>query len=186
MMWLEVTVIAFALSFFSAKSQCELSYSFVSTAAFNCYWSFVVSVTWNGTTITGPVLIYSDELPVDPSATTTGDPNEPGALICKSEDRAAVSWHYTPGQIVRGPEHTDTFKATSTGTGIIPSVSRLLLNKVNTEVNNNDLNGLWHCRLNGVKETDQISNNQYDEQINVGIFSRGKFKLRHGLTTTRV
>ncbi len=126
-----------------------------------------VSVTWNGTTITGPVLIYSDELPVDPSANTIGDPNGPGALICRSEDRARVSWHYTSGQIVRGPEHTDTFKAIRTREGVIPSVSQLLLNRVNTERTNPDLNGLWHCRLNAVGQT------EYDEQINVGIFSRG-------------
>ncbi len=66
-----------------------------------------VSVTWNGTTITGPVLIYSDEIPVDGSSNNTiDDPNGPGALICRSEDRARVSWHYVSGIIVRGPEFT--------------------------------------------------------------------------------
>ncbi len=126
-----------------------------------------VSVTWNGTTITGPVLIYSDELPVNSSANTIGDPNEPGALICKSEDRATVSWHYTRGQIVRGPEHTDTFKAIRTGEGVTPSLSQLVLNRENTEINNANLNGLWHCRLGqGV-------------EIDVGIFSRRGGKVLH-------
>ncbi len=138
-----------------------------------------VSVTWNGTTITGPVLIYSEELPVNMSANTIGDPNGPGALICRSEDRARVSWHYTRGFIVRGPEETDTFKAIRTGEGVTPSLAQLLLNRVNTEVNNNDLNGVWHCRLNASPERDNI-NSQFEEQINVGIFSRGGGKVLHG------
>ncbi len=124
-------------------------------------------MTWNGTTITGPVLIYSDELPVDPSANTIGDPNGPGALICRSEDRSTVSWRYVDGGIVRGPEFTDTFKAIRTGEGVIPSLSQLLLNRENTEITNANLNGLWHCRLRpGV-------------EINVGIFSRGGGKVLH-------
>ncbi len=130
-------------------------------------------MTWNGNTITSPVLIYSDEIPVDPSATTIGDPNGPGALICRSEDRATVSWHYVHGGIVRGPEFTDTFKAIGTGAGVTPSLSQLLLNRVNAEITNPDLNGVWHCRLNGARQRDSQTNNRYDEQINVGIFSRG-------------
>ncbi len=45
-----------------------------------------------------------------------------------------------------------------------PRLSQLL---VNAELSAPNLNGLWHCRLNVV----DIS--VYDEQINVGIFSRG-------------
>ncbi len=73
------------------------------------------------TTITGPVLIYSDELPVDPSANTIGDPNRPGALIMQTGAR--VSWHYTRGQIVRDATFSDTFKQIRTGEGVIPSGS---------------------------------------------------------------
>ncbi len=124
-------------------------------------------VTWNGTTLTGPVLIYSDELPVNRSASTIGDPNSPGALICTSEDRARVSWHYTKGVTVRNAILNDTFKAIGTGEG----VSQLLLNRQNTEGSNPDLNGVWHCRLNAREP------NLYDGQINVGIFSRGEGEL---------
>ncbi len=113
---------------------------------------------------------------MDQSANTIGDLNGPGALICRSEDRTRVSWHYTSGQIVRGPEYTDTFKAIRTGAGVTPSLAQLLLNGENTEINNIDLNGVWHCRLNASPELDVI-NSQFEEQINVGIFSRGGGKV---------
>ncbi len=125
------------------------------------------------------MLIYSDEIFLD-SDTTIGDPNRPGALICRSEDRARVSWHYTRGQIVRNAIDNDTFKQIRTGEGVTPSVSRLALNRENTEIPNTDLNGVWHCRLNGVNVKDSHMNSRYDEQINVGIFSRGGGKKLHG------
>ncbi len=136
-------------------------------------------MTWNGTNITGPVLIYTDELPVDPSANTIGDPNSPGTLICRSEDRARVSWHYARGATVRNAIYNDTYKAIRTGERVTPSLSQLSLNRENTEINNVDLNGIWHCRLNAVGIRDSDSNSGYDEQINVGIFSRGEGKLSY-------
>ncbi len=138
---------------------------------------FAVSVTWNGTNITGPVLIYSDELPVDPSATTIASPNGPGALICRSDDRARISWRYTDGENVRSEAfNDDTFQQIRTGEGVTPSVSQLLLNRVNTEVDNPNLNGVWHCRLNGAR-LDDYYYSRYDGQINVEIFSRGGGKV---------
>ncbi len=137
-------------------------------------------MTWNGTTITSlvprPVLIYIDELTLDLSANTIADPNSPGALICRSEDRATVSWHFIMGVIVRGPANsaTDDFKAISTMEGATPSVSQLLQNRANFELTNTNLNGVWHCRLNAVGESG------FEEQINVGIFHRGAGKGLHG------
>ena len=130
---------------------------------------YAVSVTWNGSTITGPVLIYLDEILVDSHTTTDiGDPNRPGALICRSEDRATVSWHFTDGILVTvapTPSST-TFKQVKSGTGVIPGVSRLSLNRENIDRTDNRTNGLWHCRLN--------TGSTYDEQVDVGIFNRGK------------
>ncbi len=171
MMWFEVVIVTFSLSFFSVKSQCEFT-SLVLALLLPLKWFFVVSVTWNGTTITGPVLIYSDELPVNPSANTTGDPNRPGALICRSEDETRVSWHFINGFFVRGPEFTDTFKQIRTGEGVTPSLAQLLLNRENTERTNPSLNGVWHCRLNSSPLRDG-ENSEFQEQINVGIFYRG-------------
>ncbi len=129
-------------------------------------------MTWNGTTITGPVLIYSDEIPVDMNANTI-DQNRPGALICRSEDRARVSWHFTTGIIV-GTFTSDTFKQIRTQDEIA-SISQLLLNRENIEINNH-FNGVWHCRLNatGLRDDNRHERGRYGEQINVGIFSRGE------------
>ena len=47
-----------------------------------------VSVTWNGTTVTGPVLIYHDEILVDPGPSySIGDTDRPGTLVCRSDSR---------------------------------------------------------------------------------------------------
>ena len=52
-----------------------------------------MTVTWNGTTITGPVLILQDELIRDnrtnPLATAMD-----GTVICRSENQTQVGWHY--------------------------------------------------------------------------------------------
>ncbi len=134
----------------------------------------VVSTTWNGTTIIGPVLIFSDDLPMNSSNDTIGDPNGPGVLICSSEDRARVSWHYVNGAIVRNSTFPDTFKQVRTGEGVTPSISQLSLNRENVERSNSNLNGVWHCRLNGALVRAGYT---YDEQINVAIFSRGEGKF---------
>ena len=132
-----------------------------------------VSVTWNGITVqsdtvTDPVLIYIEDLPVDPSATTiVSDHSSPGTLICRSEDRARVEWNIVTGYDVFGPEQTtDTFQQIRTGTGVTPSLSQLLLNR---EYNNGvtpAVNGIWHCRLN------RVSSTVFEKEINVGIYSR--------------
>ncbi len=121
--------------------------------------------------------MYSDEIPVDGSANAI-DTNRPGALICRSEDRAGVSWHYVDGLIVRSGT-SDTYRAITTGEGVTPSVSQILLNRENAEIMNPNLNGVWHCRLNAMGHRDNLGAT-FDQQINVGIFSRGEGKLLRG------
>ena len=59
----------------------------------NFVFCIVVNVTWNGTNITGPVLIYHDEIIVDPGPTySIGDITVPGALVCTSETTFRASW----------------------------------------------------------------------------------------------
>ena len=129
---------------------------------------FSVSVTWNGSTITGPVLIFIDEILVD--TTAVGDPNRPGALICRSEDSGRASWHFPDGIIVTPQESSssETFRQIRTEEG----VSRLSLSREGVEATNVEANGVWHCRLNAFGVRDSHTHG-YDEQINVGIFSRG-------------
>ncbi len=66
----------------------------------------------------------------------------------------------------------------STVQGMTPSVSQLLQNRANNEVNNANLNGVWHCRLNAVGESG------FQEQINVGIFHRGAGKVPTAWTSS--
>ena len=49
-------------------------------------------MTWNGTSITGPVLIYQDELVVDDRTSPTATPTRNGTLICTSQDQHRVGW----------------------------------------------------------------------------------------------
>ena len=124
-------------------------------------------MTWNGSNITGPVLIYLDEILVDDSTTAAiGDPDRAGALICRSEDRARVSWHFTNGTLV---STESTAKQIRTGKRVVPSVSRLSLSREGVVVVGS-ANGLWHCCLDSQGGT-------FDEQINVGIYSRGTSRL---------
>ena len=121
-------------------------------------------------TITGPVLIYLHEILVDSHTTThIGDPNRQGALICRSEDSTRVSWHFTDGAFISPAPTSNTtiIKQIRTVEGATPSVSRLSRNRVFFYYND-PTNGLWHCRLNARGES------AYDEQINVGIYSRSE------------
>lgn len=139
---------------------------------YQLYYS--VSVTWNGSTITGPVLIYLNEILVDSYDTVDiGDPNRPGVLICRSEDRARVGWHFTDGVTVPAAPtvSSESFKQIRTGEEVIPSLSRLSLNSEGINQADTRTNGLWHCRLN------DNGTSSYDAQISVGIFSGCKYSL---------
>ena len=58
-----------------------------------------MTVTWNGTTISGPVLIFQDELVRDDRTDVLATPVD-GTLICISENQARVGWHYADGSLV--------------------------------------------------------------------------------------
>ena len=105
-------------------------------------------MTWNGTSITGPVLIYQDELVVDDSASPTATRIRNGILICTSQDQHRVGWHNVQGNSIFEDE-THDFKQTRTGSGVTPSVSRLSVNEEYISRPEAVANGLWTCRLNG-------------------------------------
>ena len=131
-----------------------------------------MSVTWNGTTITGPLLIYLDEILVD--TTEIGDPNRLGALICRSEGSGRVSWHFPDGiMVTHNRSISATFKQIIS---MSSTVSRFTLSREGVVATNPGANGVWHCRLNAMGVRDSHGST-YDEQVNVGIFSRGGGKL---------
>ena len=80
---------------------------------------FTVTVRWNGTTITGPVLIFQDELVRDDRANVGATPVD-GTLICRSENQATVGWHFATGVYVSQTSTTNHFRQRRTYTSATP------------------------------------------------------------------
>ena len=120
-----------------------------------------VAVTWNGTTITGPVLIFQDELVRGDRTDVLATPRD-GTMICRSENQAQVGWHYANGVGVQAST-THHFRHRRTSSSATPSVSRLTTNRPDEANTSAAANGLWTCRLNGGIGT----------AVPVGIYARG-------------
>ena len=67
-----------------------------------------VSVTWQGSVIDGPKLIYQDEMNDNP-------------LFCVSSSQSRVGWHYAGGLLVSTTSMTNHYRQERTSTGKIPS-----------------------------------------------------------------
>ena len=120
-------------------------------------------MTWNGTTITGPVLIYHDEVLIynaDRPPFTVGDPNRPGALVCRSTEPGNVAWIWPHGFFVVTPPSERDFQQVRTENN---NVSLLYRNASYTPegASNNNRNGLWNCT-------------QGSSAVPVGLFRRGQ------------
>ena len=122
---------------------------------------FTVTVTWNGTTITGPVLIFQDELVRDDRTNVLATPVD-GTLICRSEDQARVGWQFTTTGLVSPTSTTNHFRQRRTSSSTTPSVSRLTTNRPDEALTSAEANGLWTCRLNG----------GFNTAVPVGIYAR--------------
>ena len=122
---------------------------------------FTVTVTWNGTTITGPVLIFQNELVRDDRTNVLATPVN-GTVICRSENQAQVGWHFANGVFISSST-TNHFRMRRTSTSATPSVSRLTTNRPDEALTSAAANGLWTCRLNAGITT----------AVSVGIYARG-------------
>ena len=112
----------------------------------------VVFVTWNGTRITGPVLIYHDEIIVDPGPTYSfGDIAAPGALVCTSETGERASWrradHAFFSDVDRGAISTTVLNQIRTAATATPNRGRLSQPSENVNPSDANQNGLWCCRV---------------------------------------
>jgi hypothetical protein len=126
-----------------------------------------VSVTWEGTRVTGPILIYHDEIKVDPGpAYEIGDDiNTDGALVCTSETGPRVSWRKSNLMFVNdvyplGANITQ-LNQIRTPFSSVPNVARLSRDNEAVTPSAADQNGLWTC---WVKNT---------SAANIGIYQRG-------------
>ena len=149
----------------STHSQCKSINSIYTIACF----VKAVSATWNGTNITGPVLIYQDELLVNDTgiseSTITVGLNNNGSLVCRSENgtnQETVGWR-TPKKAVVASHKEFDFTQTRTAVGMFPSISRLSLNTAGLARNDSNVSGLWTCRQSGSNEL-----------VHVGMYGRGE------------
>ena len=124
---------------------------------------FTVTVSWNGTTITGPVLIFQDELVRDDRTNVLATPVRDGTVICRSENQAQVGWHFANGVLLSTASTTNNFRQRRTSSSATPSVSRLTTNRPDEALTSAVANGLWTCRLSHSIST----------AVPVGIYARG-------------
>ena len=117
----------------------------------SCYIiTCTVRVTWKGSVINGPKLIYQDEM-------------NDNLLECVSSIQAQVGWHYAGGQLVSTTSMTNHYRQERTSTGEIPSRAKLIANRPNDALTSTAGNGLWSCRLNA----------GFPGAVPVGIYARG-------------
>ena len=98
-----------------------------------------MTVTWNGTLVTRPILIYHDELNDNPML---GDVDGPGALVCRSQTRPITQWRMTTGTLVQ--ETGGDFNQIRTAAETFPSFSLLSRGTTSTPEN---FDGLLICRV---------------------------------------
>ena len=145
---------------------------------YHIFFQIPVTVTWNGTLVTGPILIYHDELRLDGNNNPMlGDLDGPGALVCRSETREAF-WRNTEGNTIPAtdqPGGLNDINVIRNGPTEVPSITRLSRGTT-TSPADNQFDGLLLCRVNAVlgDVPDVIANFRY-----VGLYNRqrsGKYQ----------
>ena len=119
-------------------------------------------MSWNGSTITGPTLIYHHEISsIDFLTALLGLPIIPlPVLHCRSETHPGVTWHQPSGAIVAMPPTHGFFQIKTSDTQP-PSVAVLASNSSTTSSGVVNPSGLWSCGLNG-------------SSVAVGLYLRGR------------
>ena len=135
-------------------------------------------MTWNGTEVTRPILIYHDEILADPTDSLPINDTAQGTLICTSADivvSGLASWHLPNNTAVpntavpvEGFYQKLAFDVTDTLRGRHRSqLSRSQQNLILTDAAHN---GLWTCR--GNNDTQHVP-------IPVGLYYRGGGEMEH-------
>ena len=134
-----------------------------------------MSVIFNGSTITGPILIYHDEIVSDTAIPTDENSNGPGDLVCRSASIGRTFWRYPTGRTVDPGTSADfnadfySVRTPSTDPQTHPFLAQLsTINYLGTT--DSTINGLWICPLGFTGNID--SQDVIDSFIYVGIYSR--------------
>ena len=138
----------------------------------------VVSVTWNGSRVTGPILIYYDEILADPTKLVPVNDTAQGALICTSKNFAVsgtARWHLpnntaVPNTTAHVEGFYQKFALDFINLTTLRSRSQLSRSQQNLMLTDADHNGLWTCR--GNNDTQHVP-------IPVGLYYRGGGEMEH-------
>ena len=134
-----------------------------------------MSLTWNGTVITGPILIYHDEIGSDTAIPTDENSDGPGDLVCRSASIGRTYWRYPNGKAA--PYITGDYYQVRTPKSdpqTHPFLARLSTIDF-LDTTDSTINGLWFCPLGftgNIEDQDVI-----DSFIYVGIYSRNSGEL---------
>jgi hypothetical protein len=178
---LSYTLVALGLVLCVAAVECQTlipldgsACSYLRTWGCDCILCTAVFVTWNGTNVTGPILIYHDEIEVDSGPTyDIGDINADGALVCTSATRPRVSWRNANHSFFNdvfssspGAISTTRLNQIRTPFDDLPNVARLSRASSAVSSSEPNQNGLWACRVNRLGSESNIGG---DEQVAANI-----------------
>ena len=135
-----------------------------------------MSLIFNGTTITGPILIYHDEIGSDTSIPTDENINDPGDLVCRSASIGRTFWRTPAGSNIPTTPSEDFYNVRTPNTDpqTYPYLAQLSTIDF-LDSTDSAINGLWICPLGStgnIEEQDVI-----DSFIYVGIYSRNSGEL---------
>ena len=135
-----------------------------------------MSVIFNGTTITGPILIYHDEIGSNSTIPTDENSDFPGDLVCRSESIGRTFWRHPTGASVSNSINDDFYQVR---TPLSDPQTHPFLARLSTidslDSTDSAINGLWICPLGftgNIEVQDVI-----DSFIYVGIYSRNSGEL---------
>ena len=144
-----------------------------------------MTLTWNGTLVTGPILIYHDELRLDGNNNPMlGDLDGPGALVCRSQTREGAFWRNTAGETIPATDELGGLNGINVirnDPTEVPSITRLSRGTA-TSPTGNLFDGLLLCRLNAVGDVaDVIANFRY-----VGLYNRLRSGMCHTIQLNKI
>ena len=135
-----------------------------------------MSVIFNGTNITGPILIYHDEIGSNSTIPTDENSNGPGDLVCRSASVGRTFWRNPNGDTLPKTPSGDFYNVRTPNADpqTHPFLARLSTIDF-LDSTNSAINGLWICPLGftvNIGDQDII-----DSFIYVGIYSRNSGEL---------
>ena len=144
-----------------------------------------MTLTWEGNLVTGPILIYHDELRFDGNVNPMlGDLDGPGALVCRSQTRTGAFWRNTAGNTIPAtdePGGRNDINVIRNGPNDVPSITRLSRGTT-TSPTGNLFDGLLLCRVNVEGDVADVNANfRY-----VGLYNRLRPGKYHTIQLSKI